>query len=123
MQRVTGIGEIFSRAKDPEALARWYQDHLGIKLTPSSYDEEPWSQEASVTVFAPFAQDTDSFGRAAQQWMINFRVRDLDAMVVEQVRAANVNVCMDPEQYPNGRFARLHDPEGNPIELWQPKPE
>ncbi len=118
MQSVTGIGGIFS--KDPEVLARWYQDHLGIKLTPESYDEEPWYQEAGATVFASFAQDTAYFGRAEQQWMINLRVRDLDAMVV-QLRAANINVSMNPEQYPNGRFARLHDPEGNPIELWQPK--
>jgi predicted enzyme related to lactoylglutathione lyase len=119
MQRVTGIGGIFFRTKDPEVLAR-YQDHLGIKLTPESYDEEPWYQKAGATVFAPFAQDTDYFGRAEQQWMINLRVRDLDAMV-EQLRAANINVSMDPEQYPNGRLARLRDPEGNPIELWQPK--
>jgi glyoxylase I family protein len=120
MQRVNGIGGIFFRAKDPEVLAQWYQDHLGIKLAPKSYDEEPWYQEAGATVFAPFAQDTDYFGRAEQQWMINLRVRDLDAMVA-QLRAANIHVSMDPEQYPNGRFARLHDPEGNPIELWQPK--
>src|SRR5437763_16705004 len=81
MERVTGVGGIFFRAKDPELLARWYQDHLGIKLTPESYDEEPWYQEAGATVFAPFAQDTNYFGRAEQQWMINLRARDLDAMV------------------------------------------
>ncbi len=52
--------------------------------------------------------------------MINLRVRDLDAMVA-QLRAANINVSMDPQQYSNGRFGRLHDPDGNPIELWQPK--
>src|SRR5258705_2494201 len=91
MQRVTGIGEIFFRAKDPEALVRWYQHHLGIKLTPESYGEEPWYQEAGATVFAPFAQDSDYFGRAEQQWMINLRVRDLDAMV-EQLLAANIHV-------------------------------
>jgi glyoxylase I family protein len=67
-----------------------------------------------------FAQDSDYFGRAEQQWMINLRVRDLDAMV-EQLRVANINVSIDPQQYPNGRFAQLHDPEGNPIELWQAK--
>ena len=120
MERVTGVGGIFFRAKDPELLARWYQDHLGIKLTPESYHEEPWYQEAGATVFAPFAQDTDYFGRAEQQWMINLRVRDLDAMVA-QLRAANINVSMDPEQSWNGRVDRLHHPEGNPIELWQPK--
>lgn len=62
MQRVTGIGGFFFRAKDPKALAQWYQDHLGIKLTPESYDEEPWHQETGATVFAPFAQDTEYFG-------------------------------------------------------------
>jgi glyoxylase I family protein len=66
MQRVTGIGGVFFRAKDPEVLARWYQDHLGIKLTPESYDEEPWYQQAGTTVFAPFTQDTDYFARAEQ---------------------------------------------------------
>ena len=106
--------------KGSQALAQWCQDHLGIKLTPESYDEESWYQEAGATVFAPFVQDTDYLDRAEQQWMINLRGRDLDAMA-EQLRAANIHVSMDPEQYPNGRFARLHDPEGNPIELWQPK--
>jgi len=80
-------------------LAQWYQDHLGIKLTPESYDEEPWYQEAGATVFAPFALDTDYFGRAEQQWMINLRVRDLDAMVA-QLRAANINVSMGSAAVP-----------------------
>jgi len=69
---------------------------------------------------APFPNDTDYFGDASRSWMINFRVSDLDAMV-EELRASNIDVAVDPESYPNGRFARLHDPEGNPIELWQPK--
>jgi len=120
MQRVTGIGGLFFRSKDPAALGQWYQQHLGIDLVPSDYDQEPWSQEAGPTAFAPFPHDTDYFGRPDQQWMINLRVRDLDAMV-EQLRAANIDVSVVPETYPNGRFARLHDPEGNPIELWEPK--
>ena len=99
MERVTGIGGIFFRAKDPGLLAQWYQDHLGIKLTPESYDEEPWYQEAGATVFAPFALDTDYFGRAEQQWMINLRVRDLDAMVAH-LRAANINVSMGSAAVP-----------------------
>lgn len=119
MEKVTGIGGLFFRAKDPAALAKWYQDHLGVTLTPTSYDGEAWRQEAGVTVFQPFAQDTDYFGSAEKQWMINFRVRDLEAMVA-QLAAAGVEAKVDPEQYPNGRFARVHDPEGNPIELWQP---
>jgi len=120
MQQVTGIGGLFFRSKDPAALGHWYKEHLGIDLVPGDYSQKPWSQEAGPTVFAPFPHDTDYFGRADKQWMINLRVGDLDAMV-EQLRAAKIDVAVDPETYPNGRFARLHDPEGNPIELWEPK--
>jgi predicted enzyme related to lactoylglutathione lyase len=118
--RVTGIGGLFFRAKNPETTAEWYQKHLGIGLVPMDYSQKPWSQKAGPTVFAPFPQDSDYFGNAEKQWMINFRVSDLDAMV-KQLRAAGIEVKVNPEQYPNGRFARLHDPEGNPIELWEPK--
>ena len=120
MKRVTGIGGLFFRARNPAVLGQWYKEHFGIALTPGDYNEKPWSQEAGPTVFAPFPQDTDYFGRAEQQWMLNLRVRDLDGLV-EQLRAAKIEVSVDPESYPNGRFARLHDPEGNPIELWEPK--
>ena len=78
-------------------------------------------QLGGPTVFAPFSSTTSYFGRPEQQWMINFRVRDLDAMVA-QLRRAGIDVTVDPETYPNGRFARLKDPEGNPIQLWQPAP-
>ena len=120
MERVTGIGGLFFRARDPAALSRWYQDHLGITLTPSTYDDVPWRQEAGPTVFAPFPVDTEYFGNAKQLWMVNFRVRDLDAMAT-QLRSAGIAVTLAPQVDPNGRFARLHDPEGNPIELWEPK--
>src|SRR4051812_25621295 len=119
MQHVTGIGGLFFRAKDPKALGQWYQANLGINSVPADYNGKAWSQEAGPVVFAPFPRDTDYFGRADQQWMINFRVRDLDAMA-KQLQAAGIDVSVDPQKYPNGRFARLHDPEGNPIELWEP---
>jgi glyoxylase I family protein len=119
MERVTGIGGLFFRSKDPTALGEWYRDKLGIDLVPADYDQKPWAQEAGPTVFAPFARDSDYF-MADKPWMLNLRVRDLDAMVA-QLRAAHVEVAVDAEHYPNGRFARLHDPEGNPIELWEPK--
>jgi glyoxylase I family protein len=118
LEKVTGIGGFFFRASDPRALADWYERHLGISRTPASYDQQPWSQESGMTVFAPFASDTKYFGRPNQQWMINFRVRDLDAMVA-QLRRAGISVEVDPQAYPNGRFARLQDPEGNPIQLWE----
>src|SRR5439155_18526265 len=117
MEKVSGIGGFFFRAKDPEALGQWYKKNLGIDLVPPKYSQKPWSQEAGPTVFAPFPDDIDSFGNAAKNWMINFRVRDLEAMMA-QLRAAKIDVNVDAQVYPNGRFARLYDPEGNPIELW-----
>ena len=119
MERITGIGGFFFRAQDPMALAAWYEEHFGIMQVPDSYEAGSWWQQEGPTVFAPFAADTEYFGAPQQMWMINFRVRDLDAMVV-QLREAGIDVAVDPETYPNGRFARTADLEGNPIQLWQP---
>ncbi|ADV80906.1 VOC family protein [Terriglobus saanensis] len=118
-ETVTGIGGVFFRAHDPKTLAHWYQDHLGISVTPQSNNDPVWNQQAGQTVFSPFPETTKYFGDATKQWMINFRVADLDRMV-RQLEAAGIAVKVDPTTYPNGRFARIHDPEGNPIELWQP---
>jgi glyoxylase I family protein len=103
MERVTGVGGLFFRARDPDALARWYADHLGVDPAPTSYDERPWWQQQGPTVLSPFPADTDAFGRPEQAWMLNLRVRDLDAMVV-QLRAAGIEVSPDPQTYPNGRL-------------------
>jgi glyoxylase I family protein len=119
VEKVTGIGGVFFRAKDPQGLAEWYDTHLGVRPTPADYDSPPWKQESGPTAFAPFPADTDYFGNAAKSWMVNFRVRDLDSMA-SRLRSAGITVKVDPRQYPNGRFARLKDPGGNPIELWQP---
>ena len=109
MEKVLGIGGLFFRAKEPDVLARWYAEHLGVALPPESYDQRSWEQQQGATVFAPFGADSDYFGRAEQQWMINFRVRDLQAMVA-QLTAAGIAVEVDLEHYPNGWFARLADP-------------
>jgi len=119
MEKVTGIGGLFFRAHDPEGLARWYQQHLGISLIPTSFEASAWQQEAGPTAFAPFPETSDYFGDARKVWMVNFQVRDLDKMAA-QLRTAGIEVKLDSQSYPNGRFARLHDPEGNPIELSQP---
>jgi glyoxylase I family protein len=111
-ERVLGIGGLFFRSRDPKKLAQWYQLNLGV-------DHQVWQQAAGPTAFTPFAMDTDYFGSKDQAWMLNFRVRSLDAMVA-QLQKSNIEVKVDPEKYPYGRFARLHDPEGNPIELWEP---
>jgi glyoxylase I family protein len=82
-EKVTGIGGLFFRAHDPKVLARWYQQHLGVSLTPSSYEDSVWEQEAGPTVFSPFPETTDYFGDAHKVWMVNFRVRDLDKMAAQ----------------------------------------
>jgi predicted enzyme related to lactoylglutathione lyase len=111
-ERVLGIGGLFFRSHDPKRLAEWYQQNLGI-------DHQVWQQAAGPTAFTPFPADTDYFGAKQQAWMVNFRVRNLDAMVA-QLQKSNIEVKVDPEKYPYGRFARLHDPDGNPVELWEP---
>ena len=119
MEKVAGIGGLFFRAHDPKALGNWYEQHLGIALTPTTEGATVWQQEAGPTVFSPFPETTKYFGDPNKAWMVNFRVHDIDKMVT-QLRKAGIEV-KDPESYPKiGRFARLHDPEGNPIELWQP---
>ena len=118
MERVLGFGGFFFRARDPEALARWYSECLGIDPVPQDYDAKVWTQSSGPTVFAPFPETSDHFGDPGKVWMLNFRVRDLAAMVA-WLRQKGVAVTVDPQIYPNGIFARLIDPEGNPVELWQ----
>jgi glyoxylase I family protein len=111
---VEGIGGLFIRARDPKALAAWYRLHLGVGGDPE------WQQAAGPTVFMPFPHDTDYFP-AEKGWMLNLRVSDIDALLA-QMRSADVVVETRAEwdDPATGRFARIHDPEGNPIELWQP---
>jgi catechol 2,3-dioxygenase-like lactoylglutathione lyase family enzyme len=119
MERVLGIGGFFFKARDAEGLSRWYAEHLGVDAPPQSYGGTVWRQEAGATVFAPFGEEhwaSPYLGPTG--WGINFRVRDLDA-IVEQLRGQGVDVDVDPEDYPNGRFAQLQDPEGNAIQLWE----
>lgn len=118
MERVEGIGGLFFRARDPEALAVWYSRHLGIDPPPESYESSSWRQAAGATVFAAMSADSEHFAPGVG-WAVTFRVRDLAAMI-EQLESAGIPVERDPETYPNGLFASLHDPEGHGIQLWQP---
>jgi predicted enzyme related to lactoylglutathione lyase len=115
MERVLGIGGYFIRAVDPAALSAWYRDCLGLDADETGL----WSQEAGPTVFATFESQTDYFGSPAQQTMLNFRVRDLDAMLA-QLRAKGADVAGEPQDMDGvGRFGWVTDPEGNRVELWQ----
>lgn len=114
MAKAVGIGGLFFRAGDTEALAKWYETHLGV----SGF----WNQEAGMTVFAPFRETSDYFA-ADRRWMINFRVDDLPELLA-QLSAAGISAETRAEwdTPETGRFARIHDPEGNPVELWEPPP-
>ena len=112
MGKATGIGGVFFRARDTAALAAWYETHLGV----TSF----WNQTSGPTVFAPFSSDTDYFA-ADRQWMINFRVDDIGEMIAQLQQAGiAVETRAEWDTPETGRFARIHDPEGNPLELWQP---
>lgn len=125
MVGITGIGGLFFRARDPDALTAWYRDILKIGAGCNSTgegdpDEWYWKTSGGPVVFAPFKETTDYFA-ADHQWMINLRVRNMDETLAA-LRAAGVEIITKPEwdDPATGRFARIHDPEGNAIELWEP---
>jgi glyoxylase I family protein len=119
VERVTGIGGVFVRARDPDRINHWYATHLGVDLAPESYDVSPWWQQSGPTVLAAMSADSEVLGGPDHSWSLNFRVVDLDAMI-SQLRGVGIDVEVDPEEYPNGRFASLRDPEGNVVQLWEP---
>ena len=115
VERVLGIGGYFLRSADPVALAAWYRSCLGLDAD----DNGLWRQEAGPTVFATFEAETEYFGSRAQHTMLNFRVRDLEAMLA-QLRAQGADVAPETQDMDGvGRFGWVTDPEGNRIELWQ----
>ena len=122
---VLAIGGLFFRARDPEALTAWYRDHLGVGAGCAAEDTGPpeewsWRTQGGPVVFAPFKETTDYFP-ADKQFMLNLRVSDLDGLL-EQLNAAGIAIETRDEwdSTEAGRFARIHDPEGTPIELWEP---
>lgn len=121
--RVTGIGGIFFRAKDPKGLVRWYRRHLGIAIEDSvalfTWRGGKNGKAKGHTVWSVFPADTTYFGADSASFMINYRVKDLDA-VLEALRAERVEVDRKVEDSEYGRFGWITDPEGNRIELWEP---
>ena len=123
MGRVTGVGGIFFKAKDPESLYRWYEKHLGLKREPHgqgvslhwSDDDRPDPQ----TAFAIFPADTKYFDPSRASFMIDFRVDDIDALLAA-LKSEGVTIDPHREDADYGRFAWIMDPEGNRIELWEP---
>ena len=123
MRRVTGIGGVFFKARDPETLRRWYHERLGIGNGTENWTVFHWrdagSERQGETVWSLFPSESAYFGDASQRAMLNYRVEDLDALL-EQLRVEGVTVMPDRYEDENGRFAWIVDPEGNRIELWQP---
>ena len=124
MECVRGIGGVFFKADDPDALQKWYEDILGLEPDPDGCVVFRWRERDAAgsnasTVWAPFVADTDYFGSGPQTAMVNYRVKDLDAMLA-QLREAGAAIDEKREDSEYGRFAWVTDPEGNRIELWQP---
>lgn len=120
MAKVTGVGGVFLRSKDPKALGAWYAKHLGIEVgeygaTFMWKDEK----ETGMTAWNPFPQDTTYFGEGNQAVMINYRVDDLDALLAN-LAAAGVWIDEKRQNESYGKFAWIKDCDGNRLELWQP---
>ncbi|HEV3415685.1 MAG TPA: VOC family protein [Pirellulales bacterium] len=121
MERIIGVGGVFFKARDPQALADWYREHLGVPVEVGQpYGTLESGAAGEQTVWSTFPADTKYFGPGPAAFMLNYRVRDLDAMLA-QLRAAGVPVEDRVEQYENGRFGWASDPEGNRFELWEPR--
>lgn len=118
MRHVTGIGGLFFRSKDPEGLGKWYEDNFGINSMMAEH-ADVWRQDAGPTVFAPFGKDTEYFGNPNQQFMMNFRVVDMDGFL-EKLKASGTKIDENRMEDSIGKFAWVYDPEGNKIELWEP---
>ena len=123
MARVTGIGGVFLKARDPEALAGWYAQHLGMKLNAYGGANLLWTDEVpegtGMTTWSLFPENTEYFGAGEQRTMVNYRVDDLEELV-RGLEATGVGADLRREDSAYGKFAWMTDPEGNRIELWQP---
>ena len=120
MAGVTGIGGVFFRSEDPKRLQEWYVDHLGLAPDHDGYVVIRWGSEGS-TVWAAFDGDAEYYGGPSSSFMINYRVDDLDGLLV-RLEAAGVRISDERFDDENGRFAHCWDPEGNKVELWEPAP-
>ncbi len=124
MAKVTGIGGVFFKStNDNKALARWYQEHLGIQLEDFGGAVMKWTddhaEDEGLTVWCIAEKASDWFSPSNSSFMINYRVDDLDEMV-QQLRTAGIEIFKGPESAENGKFAWIIDPDGNKVELWEP---
>ena len=123
MKRVTGIGGVFFKAKDPKALGAWYRRHLGLNVEEWGGVAFRWAEDnpngAGTTIWSPFNEDTSYFAPSASSFMVNFRVADLHALLAAlRAEGCEVQDKVDESEY--GKFGWVLDPEGNKVELWEP---
>jgi len=123
LKRVTGIGGIFFKSKDPKSLKKWYREHLGI---PSGdygwsfyWQDENQNDEKGYTVWSPFPKDSNYFQPTEKEFMVNFRVDDL-YVLLEELKKEGVRVIDETEESEFGKFGWIIDPDGTKIELWEP---
>ncbi len=126
MARVTGIGGIFFKCKDSEKVKNWYQENLGLPTDQYGWNFE-WRdnsqpEKKGSTQWSPFKDTTTYFAPSEKQFMINYRVEDLDGLL-EQLKRNGVTIIGDVQSFSYGKFAHIMDPEGNKIELWEPSEE
>jgi predicted enzyme related to lactoylglutathione lyase len=124
MKKVTGIGGVFFKCKDPKAINEWYKTHLGFETSPYGTSFE-WreiddSTKKGLTQWNPFPENTKYFEPSTKDFMINYRVDNLEALV-EELKKDNVTIVDNIETYDFGKFVHILDMEGNKIQLWEPK--
>lgn len=118
MAKVVGVGGVFLKAQDPKALGEWYATHLGVPRSDDGSIVFEGPEAAGMTVFSHFPATTKYFGDGPQQFMLNFRVDDMDGLLAK-LEAAGVRIDPKRQDEVYGKFAWIWDPEGNRVELWQ----
>lgn len=123
LKRVTGLGGVFFKARDPKALSEWYGRHLGLVINPYGsvfeFREGANPEQTGYTVWSPMPEDTDYYAPSDKPYMINYRVDDLAALITA-LQAEGVDVVGEIKEYEYGKFAHILDPEGTKVELWEP---
>jgi predicted enzyme related to lactoylglutathione lyase len=123
MKKVTGIGGVFFKCKDPKKITEWYQKHLGLNTNPYGATFEWYegsdSTKKGQTQWTPFAETTKYFEPSTKDFMINYRVENLEALV-EELKKDGVTIVDTIETYDYGKFIHILDAEGNKVQLWEP---
>ncbi len=123
MKRVTGIGGLFFKCKDPQKTTEWYQKHLGLETNPYGatfeWFEDGEKTKKAQTQWTPFPKDSDYFGSPEQEYMINYRVENLEKLV-EELQKEGVTIVDEIESFDYGKFVHILDAEGNKVQLWEP---